>query len=222
MGNELSTLEKNIAGNAQAAQAGQMLGPGAVATSKFGGGQGSAVILETAYAADTINPIVQFSINNAGVGATDQLVRFGSVIAAADAYLFWDLPAGASDDAVIVDQNGAGCQFVQGFSKLVSSKSVIVSKIKVKMATTDIQLNNPFTYNELEYDGTVKPTKSNVGYTESKYDQQTNIVEVNTNYILDAQNYLEYQVLATKSLSVFFQLEAANSVETFKALPKYN
>lgn len=196
-------------------------GPGTVNTSQVGGGSGSAMLLETGFMESAVNPVVQFRYDNSGLGNTAQTIIFGSVISQTDNFDYWAQAASAADDAVITDQNGAGVQFTQGFGKLVSSKAVIISEIKVKATNNDTQLNQNFTYRQLQYDGTIKDTLANISYTVEMYDQRTDLVVMNTFFLLDSQYFLQYPALATKVFSVYFKLEAANTVETFKELPKF-
>jgi hypothetical protein len=217
----LTQLEKALQQRSAPNENQSNLGAGMVSTTKESGGTGTAVLLETGTLLDTINPIVQFDINNSGVGNTDQILRIGSVLGEADSYLFWDQPASAADDAVITDQNGVGCKFVQGFSELVKSKAVAVTEIKVSMASTDLQLNQNFKYRKLDYDGSVNEVKVNVGYTQQKQDFNETIRSIKSLWILDSQYFLEYKVLAGKQLTIFLELAAANQVETFKSLPRF-
>ncbi len=214
----LSQLEKII--QAPAAQESNQLGAGMISTTKMGGNAGTAVMLETGLMLETINPIVQFDIDNSGVGNTQQTLRIGSVLGLADSYLYWNQSPSAADDPVIVDQNGVGCKAVQGFSDLVKSKAVVVTKLKVQMAASDVQLNQNFKYRKLAYDNTVNEIKGNIAWTQQKSDYAQNIREMETAYVIDSQYFLEYVILAGKQLSVFLELGAANMVETFKTLAK--
>lgn len=196
-------------------------GAGTVATSAVGGGSGSAMLLETGYMETAVNPVVQFQYDNSGVGNTQQKIIFGSVISQTDDFNFWATGASAADDTVIKDQNGVGVQFTQGFGKLVSSKAIIISKIKVFGTNNDSQLKQNFLYRQLQYDGTIKDTQANIAYTVEMTDQRTDLVVMPTFFLLDSQYFLQYNALATKVFSVFFDIEAANMVETFKELPKF-
>lgn len=214
----ISALEKLVAGNGS--ERNGSYGAGTISTTKAGGESGTAVMLETGLMLETINPIVQFDIDNSALGNTQQTLRIGSVLGQADTYLFWGQTASAADDAVIVDQFGAGCKAVQGFSELVKSKAVVVTKLKVQMSASDVQLNQNFKYRKLAYDSTLNEIKGNIAWTQQKTDYAQNIREMETMYILDSQYFLEYTILAGKVLSVFLELGASNMVETFKALPK--
>lgn len=219
-GNGLSVITANVTGsNMQGAPA---YGAGAISTTQLGGGAGSAMIMETGFMQTAVNPIVQFQYNNAGAGNANQTIRFGSIIAEAGTFDYYNQPQSAADNAVITDQYGAGVQYTQGFGKLVSSKAVIVSQIKVISNTNnDTQLTQNFLYRQLQYDGTIKDTQANIAWTPNMSDQRENMVNMETFFLLDSQYFLEYIALATKIFSVFFKLEAANMVETFKELPKF-
>lgn len=205
-----------------AAQAPMAYGPGTVVTSAVGGGNGAAMLLETGFMQTAVNPVVQFQYNNSALGNTQQKIIFGSVISQTDDFNFWNTGTSAADDTVITDQNGAGVQFTQGFGKLVSSKAIIVSMIKVKATNNDTQLNQNFLYRQLQYDSTIKDTLSNISYTVQMTDQRTDLVVMSTFFLLDSQYFLQYNALATKVFSVYMNLEATNSVETFKNLPKFS
>lgn len=218
---QLTQLEKALQQRSNPNDNQSNLGAGMVSTTKESGGSGTAVLLETGTLLDTVNPIVQFDIDNTGVGNSQQILRIGSVLGEADSYLFWGQPASAADDAVITDQNGVGCKFVQGFSELVKSKAVAITEIKVSMAASDLQLNQNFKYRKLDYDGSVNEVKVNVGYTQQKQDFNETIRSIKSLWILDSQYFLEYVVLAAKELTIFLELAAANQVETFKSLPRF-
>ncbi len=215
-----NSLAQIVGGNSQNNKPASY-GAGTMSTSSVGGGQGSAMLLETGYMETAVNPVVQFQYTNTGAGNADQNIIFGSVISSTDSFAYWDQPASAADDAVITDQNGAGVQFTQGFGKLVSSKALIISTIKVKATNNDTQLNQNFLYRQLQYDGTVKDTQANISYTVQMTDQRTDLVVMQTFFLLDSQYFLQYTALAGKTFSVYFNIEAANMVETFKDLPKF-
>ena len=218
MDNSLSNIVNNGQGKVNNANYGQ----GTVATSTVGGAGGTAMLMETGYMETAVNPVVQFQYVNTGVGNSDQNIVFGSVISQTDNFNFWGQSASAADDTVITDQNGAGVQATQGFGKLVSSKAVIISKIKVKATNNDSQLNQNFLYRQLQYDGTVKDTLANISYTVQMTDQRTDLVVMSTFFLLDSQYFLQYTALAGKTFSVYFDIQAANTVETFKELPKFS
>jgi hypothetical protein len=196
------------------------MGAGTVSTTVARGGEGTAgtgVLLETSLVQARINPVVQFNIDNTGAGNANQVLRIGSESGQPDSYLQFGLPASAADDAVITDDYGVGCLKVQGFSRLVSSKAVAITELKVIEATPSDQLQQAFVYKSLQYDGTIDEIKQNIAFTQEKVDQRDNLVRQRGLWVLDAQQLLEYTVLAGKKVSLFVKISAADSAKVFKS-----
>lgn len=196
------------------------LGAGTVATStvkgQAGGGAGRGVLLETSLVQNRVNEIIQFDIDNTGVGNADQLLRIGSEAGQPNSYSQYNLPVSAADDTVISDDHGVGCLKVQGFSRLVSSKAVVITEIKVIEAVPSTQLQQGLSYNSLQYDGSLDSIKENIAFTQEKVDNRNNLVRTRGLWVLDAQQFLQYKVLAGKTVSLFLEIGAANSATVFK------
>lgn len=185
---------------------------GAIMTSKASGEAGRAIMVDTGLVQDRQNNIIQFSVNNTGAGNAQQLLRIGSLAAEPDFYtLVSGLTAGASDDAVITDQVGVGCKAVQAFSKIVSIKPCLVTKVKFIAAAATAQLQQPMRYKSVQLDGTIDEITNNVAYTQAKQDQRDNMVEKSGVWILDAQQFIEYTVLANATIDIFLDVSAFNS-----------
>lgn len=191
---------------------------GIVQTSNPAGGSDSAVLMDTGLVQSNMNNIVQFTITNTASGNATQQLRIGSYASRPDAYAMFGLVAGASDNGVITDQFGAGCLAVQGFSRIVSSKPVIVTRIKIIMAAADAQLQQPIKYKSLQLDGTIDEIKQNVAYTQEKSDQRLNLIEKKGLWILDSQQFLEYTILANKVVDIFLEVTGFSSTVAFKPL----
>ncbi len=193
------------------------LGAGTIATTRVGtADQGSAVIMETGIVQDRINSIIQFSIDNTGGGHGDnKKVRIGSKAALPDNYLKYGLDAGAADDAAIADQNGVGCLAIQGFSDLVCSKPVIINEIKI-FSSDQTQLNQPMRYRSLQLDGTVDELKRNLSWTQEKDDQRDNMVRIKGVFILDVQQFLEFNAKDNKTFDILMKVAGFSNVEMFK------
>lgn len=191
---------------------------GIVQTSNPAGGSDNAVLMDTGLVQANMNNIVQFTITNTASGNAAQKLRIGSYASRPDAYSMFGLDAGAADNGVIVDQFGAGCLAVQGFSRIVSSKPVIVTRIKIIMAAADAQLNQPIRYRSLQLDGTVDEIKQNVAWTQERSDQRANMIEKKGLWILDSQQFIEYTILAAKVVDIFLEVTGFSSTVAFKPL----
>jgi len=168
------------------------------------------------------NAFVQFDIDNTGGGHTAQVLRVGSVAAAAGAYSMLGLVAGASDDAVITDQGGAGCKYVQGFSLMVVAKPVLITEVRVR-SSDSTQLAQQFTHNNIGFDKAVKSETINVVGTEEMYDQRTNLVIARPKagqlgWFLDAQKYFQFTCVDNKTFSVILYIGGVHNVANM--LPK--
>ncbi len=192
-----------------------MSGAGVVNTTQVNGGSGRAMIIETGIVQDKINDIVQFSIDNTGGGNAAQQLRIGARVGLPDAYARYGMTAGAADNGVIEDGYGAGCLQVQGFSDIVSSKPVIISEIKVITPTADAQLQQGIKYKSLQLDGSVDETTKNIAFSQQKTDQRENMVDVSGTFILDAQQFLDYRILAAKTVDIFLKVTGFANVDTF-------
>jgi len=193
------------------------MGAGTIATSiAKGAAAGRGVLMETSLVQDRINEIVQFNIDNTDTGNADQLLRIGSEAGQPDSYLQFGLAASAADNGVIKDSYGVGCLQVQGFSRLVSSKAVIISEVKVIEPAPSTQLQQGFTYSSLQYDGKLDEIQENIAFTQEKVDNRNNLVRMRGMWVLDAQQYLEYKILAGKTVNLFLEIGAANSAVVFK------
>lgn len=195
----------------------EYLGPGTVATSRINSDQiGAAVVMETGLVQDRMNSIIQFNIDNTGSGASSNVkVRVGSRAALPDTFARYGIPAGAADDNVIEDQNGVGCLAIQGFSDIVCSKAVIISEIKIFSQNVS-QLNQPLNYRSLQLDGTVDEIKRNISWTQEKDDQRENMVRMKGTFVLDAQQFLEFNSLQGQVFDILFKVTGFNSAVIFK------
>jgi len=193
------------------------LGPATVNTSRINNDSiGAAVVMETGLVQDRMNSIIQFNINNSGGGASPNVkVRIGSKAALPDTFARYGIPAGASDDNVISDQNGVGCLAIQGFSDIVCSKAVIISEIKIFSQNVS-QLNQPLNYRSLQLDGTVDEIKRNISWTQEKDDQRENMVRMKGTFVLDVQQFLEFNALQGQVFDILFKITGFNSAVIFK------
>ena len=194
--------------------------PSMVNVSTVGGGESQGMMVNTGLVQDKQNPIIQFTIDNTGVGAVSCKLRIGSVVSRPDAYAYHGLTVGAADNAVITDQFGAGCLAVVGFSAIVSCKPVIVSKIKLITPAASSQLQQALKYRSLQLDGSIDEITANIAYTSEKSDFRANLVEKTGLFVLDAQQFLEYVILAASTVDIFLEVTGFANVETFLPLSK--
>lgn len=190
-------------------------GAGTVQTTQVSGGTGKAMIIETGIVQGKINNIIQFSIDNTGVGNAAQQLRIGSRVGLPDAFARYGMTAGAADNAVIEDDFGAGCLKVQGFSDIISMKPVVVSEVKIITPTADSQLQQAIKYKSLQLDGSVDETTKNVAFTQRTVDNRDNLINYNGTLILDAQQFIDYRILAAKTVDVFLKITGFANVDTF-------
>lgn len=163
------------------------------------------------------NPVVQFTIDNTGVGNAQQLLRVGSVVGLAGSAVLHNIALGAADNAVITDDYGAGCRKVQGFSQLVNAGAVMVETIKISTSSLT-QKDRLFTHNRINYDDTIFPTSNNVGFTAEKSDQLTTLAVAHGNWMLDFNQYFEFTILAAVSLTLYFELKGVQNVDGFTTI----
>lgn len=193
---------------------------GTIVTRKGDGSESKAMAIETWLVQETINPVIQFSVDNSALGNTQQRLRIGSWAAQPDNYEKFDLQVGAADNAVITDQFGAGCKKVQGFSLLACSKPVYISQLKIITPAASQQLNQGVKYSSLQYDGTLDEINNNIAWTQQKVDNRDNLVTKKGNWILDAQQYLEYVILAGATPDIFINIKAAANIGFFRGVPQ--
>jgi len=178
------------------------------------GSKVEALILETANVRGRMNPVVQFSIDNTGGGATDQKVRIGSVAAFPDAYSRFGLTPGSADNGVIRDQLGVGCLKVQGFSDLINFKPVVINEIH--LISSDLtQLNTEFFHKLIHPDLVIDDRSNNIAFTQQKTDQKTTLNVAKGKWLLDSNQFLEFTVFAGKSLTILLHMVAIANVSTF-------
>lgn len=178
------------------------------------GAQVQAMLLETANVRGTMNPVVQFDVDNSGVGATDQVVRIGSIAAQPGAYQQLGLVAGASDNAVIRDQFGAGCLNIQGFSQLCSFKPVVINEIHL-ISTSLTQLNARFLHKLINPDMIVITRSNNIAFTQQKTDQKTTLNVAMGKWLLDSNQWLEFTSYAGDEITILLHMVAIANVSTF-------
>lgn len=178
------------------------------------GAKVEALVLETANVRGRMNPVVQFSINNSGGGATDQKVRIGSVAAFPDAFSRFGLTPGSADNAVIVDQLGAGCLKVQGFSDLINYKPVVINEIH--LISSDLtQLNTEFFHRLIHPDLVIDDRSNNIAFTQQKTDQKETLNVAKGKWLLDSNQFLEFTVFAGLSITILLHMVAIANVNTF-------
>lgn len=194
------------------------IGAGAQMTTAMGGGIGSGTTLVETDSVQSIQKVIQFSIDNSAAGSSNVKLRIGSQAALPGNYVLFGITAGAADDVVIQDQNGVGCKALQAFGIYVSFKPVIVGRIKVYSSDTN-QLAEPLLQTSLQLDGSIPIQKRlNMAYTQSLADNRTNLVEMQLAAILDATKYLEYTVTTGVKLTLFVEIAAISNNETFTAV----
>jgi|GEM_PF-3772815 len=178
------------------------------------GAKVEALLLETANVRGRMNPVVQFSINNTGVGATDQKVRIGSVAAFPDSYARFNLTPGAADNAIIRDQLGVGCLKVQGFSDLINYKPVVINEIHLISADLT-QLNTEFFHKLIHPDLIIDDRSNNIAFTQQKTDQKETLNVAKGKWLIDSNQFLEFTVFAANSLTILLHMVAIANVDTF-------
>ena len=178
------------------------------------GAKVEALVLETANVRGRMNPVVQFDIDNSGVGAATQKVRIGSVAAFPDAYARFGLTPGSADNAVITDQLGAGCLAIQGFSDLINYKPVVINEIHLISADLT-QLNTQFFHKLIHPDLIIDDRSNNIAFTQQKTDQKTTLNVAKGKWLIDSNQFLEFTVFAGKSLTVLLHMVAIANVDTF-------
>ncbi len=178
------------------------------------GAKVEALFLETANVRGRMNPVVQFNIDNSGVGATNQLLRIGSVAAFPDAFSRFGLTPGAADNAVITDDFGAGCLRVQGFSDLINYKPVVINEIH--LISSDLtQLNTQFTHKLIHPDMIIDTRSNNIAFTQQKTDQKETLNVAKGKWLIDSNQFLEFTIFATRSLTILLHMVAIANVQTF-------
>jgi hypothetical protein len=180
------------------------------------GSMTKVIMLDTA-AYSGLNPVVRIAFDNTAMGGVVETVRIGGVVALAGAGARHGIGAGGADSATLVDQTGAGALRNQAFSELANFNNVILDKIKIVSATL-AQLNTSFTHNLLAYDGTVHPTTNEVSATTEKSDDTTTLAVVVGQYILSAENYIEYSIAAGVTVTWSMFLSLVSSTESFTSL----
>lgn len=178
------------------------------------GAKVEALFLETANVRGRMNPVVQFDIINSGVGATTQKVRIGSVAAFPDSFRRFGLTAGSSDNAIILDQFGAGCLKVQGFSDLINYKPVVINEIHLISADLT-QLNSEFFHKLIHPDAVIDDRSNNIAFTQQKTDQKETLNVAKGKWLIDSNQFLEFTVFAGKDLSILLHMVAIANVNTF-------
>ncbi len=205
-----------VAGTRQVNPAGPMIADlsGISMVKSVSGSMVQAMLVETANVRGAMNPVVQFDIDNTGGGATDQVVRIGSIAALPGSYLQLGLTAGAADNGVIRDQFGVGCLNVQGFSFLGSFKPVIVNEIHI-ISTDLTQLNARFLHRLINPDMIVINRSNNIAFTQQKTDQKTTLNVAMGKWLLDSNQWLEFTSYAAKSVTILLHMVAIANVSTF-------
>lgn len=181
---------------------------------KINNGFTQAIMAELFNVSGQMNPIAQFSIDNSGGGAANQNLIIGSVLGDTGSYVYYGQSASAADNAVIVDQFGAGCRFTIGFSRLVSFMPVVVSEIKFS-STNTLQVNLPFSHKVLfPTDAVVYPLTNNIGFTQEKSDFRTTLSVAVGKWVLGPNQYFQYQVLATATVTIWLKISAIGNVKS--------
>lgn len=178
------------------------------------GAKVDALPMETANVRGRMNSVIQFSINNTGNGAANQKVRIGSVAAFPDSYARFGLTAGSADNAVIVDDFGAGCLKVQGFSDLCNFKPVVVSEIHI-ISDDLTQLNASFLHRLIHPDMVVDNRSNNLAFTQQKTDQKATLNVAKGKWMIDSNQFLEFTSYAGKSVTILLHLVAIANVAIF-------
>jgi len=178
------------------------------------GAKVEALLLETANVRGRMNPVVQFSIDNTGGGAATQKVRIGSVAAFPDSYARFGLTPGSADNAVIIDQLGAGCLKVQGFSDLINYKPVVINEIH--LISSDLtQLNTEFFHKLIHPDLVIDDRSNNIAFTQQKTDQKETLNVAKGKWLIDSNQFLEFTAFAGKSITILLHMVAIANVDTF-------
>jgi len=163
------------------------------------------------------NDIIQIDITNSQAGAVDELVRIGSRLGLADAYIrYGTTKSGVDSVNGISDNFGINLQKCQGFSEIVSDTPVFVKVIKLISSNTT-QLNTQFQHKTILPDFTIIPLVQNIAFTREKSDQATDLLVAEGSWLLSSRNFLEFTSKASRDLQIIMQIASVADVRNFVA-----
>lgn len=159
---------------------------------------------------------VKIQVNNTGTSNTAQTLRIGSKAGLAGRYELYNLSPAACDDTVITDQYGAGCKMTQGIS-LLMDRAVVFDNLRV-ISTNTNQLANDALVRTLYYDGQNDTVPKIISSQWEMSDNRTNMAVFNEPILIGTYECFEYPILANTTVSVEFEIIAANLTEWFNVL----
>lgn len=163
------------------------------------------------------NDIIQIDITNSQAGAVDELVRIGSRLGLADAYIrYGTTKSGVDSVNGISDNFGINLQKCQGFSEVCSDTPVFVKVIKLISSNTT-QLNTQFQHKTILPDFTIIPLVQNIAFTREKSDQATDLLVAEGSWLLSSRNFLEFTSKASRDLQIIMQIASVADVRNFVA-----
>lgn len=161
------------------------------------------------------NNVVQFDIANTNAAAVEEIVRIGSRLGMADAYIRYNTTKSAVDSVTgILDNFGVNVQKCQGFSEIVSDTPVFIKTIKVISASTT-QLNKQFQHKTILPDFTIIPLVQNIAFTREKSDQASDLNVAYGAWLLSSRNFLEFTSVAGTSVSLIMEVASVADVRSF-------
>ncbi len=161
------------------------------------------------------NNIIQIDIVNSQVGAINEVVRIGSRLGMADAYIRYNTTKSGADSVNgISDDFGINLQKCQGFSEIVSDTPVFVKCIKLISSST-IQLNSQFQHKTILPDFTIVPLVQNIAFTREKSDQAKDLLVAYGSWLLSSRNFLEFNSIATADLQIIMEVASVADVRNF-------
>ena len=167
---------------------------------------------------DEKNNVIQFDINNSQGGAVAEVVRIGSVLGMADAYIRFGTTKSAADSVNGISDNfGVNVQQCQGFSEMSISTPKFIKTIK--LISSDItQLNKQFSHKTILPDFTIVPLNQNIAFTKEKSDFDTTLLVAKGSWLLSSKNFLEFQSVVGQNITVILELASISDVRQFVKL----
>jgi hypothetical protein len=182
-----------------------------LSTTDESGNRGNAMIVENSSGFKQ-RKIVQIKFDNTGSGNADQILRIGGLAATAGAAQLFNLPAGAADDPVILDQYGAGCKFTQGLGLMTQNSGLYIRDFQV-LSTVDNspQLDESIIRRRLYFNGDSVPITDVAAATFEMSDQRKNMMkDREAIFYLSALDFLEYTILAGSKGTIIFEIVGAD------------
>ncbi len=175
-------------------------------TTKTQNGSGVALAVENSSGYENRN-IIEIELDNTGDGAADVILYLGGPACLAGYPVLFNLPAGAADNGVIIDQYGPGVKYSQGLGLMLNASAYIRDFQVISDTDNAPQLRKPIVIRRFYPNKDTEPITFPAASTFEMSDQRKNMMKDSKQYFfINPLNDVEYTIVAGFKGSIIFEI----------------